>query len=650
MWLINTLTLKLHLFHGCPTDTYAILSHTWGTTDEEPTFQEFQNGQATSKPGYDKIESCCKQARKEAIEWAWVDTCCINKESSSELSEAINSMFSWYSQSKICYVFLADVRHAHNLKKSRWFTRGWTLQELIAPKDITFFTSGWNEAGTKSSLASDIHEVTQIDRRVLNLDRSFLDCSVAQRMSWASHRHTTRIEDSAYCLIGLFDVNISLQYGEGAKAFQRLQEEIIAQSNDETIFAWNGIPAEHSGLLAPSVGHFQDAGDIVRAQDTRERAHYFKTNKGHLIECQMFPCDMNTYMVPLHCGRFGTPLSIARAVIYLARTMKDDQYRRVTYNDKDLDFVQTVGAVKFHDKTYTRNIFVPVQDRDVVMSPTKGLPCVEIQSCWDVHIGSFSSFWDSPASSKWSQDIFIPSSTLPYLEVSGEGNTHDDVQREQHPMPSSTIRMTHTVTISNTRYGVIAGLKERGASSYLGYVQLGFDVHFRPVCIMNLRPFEPSCLPWHEDLWVEHKESKTFMKIRPKAEYHVGDRFAGFTCHLRKTSFLAPCSDVTVSLLPLNNQNGRPTWKLGINTSRLHSGALIGNKLCRECFTESLVAALGSTISPIVLIIGAISYVLVSIVIWLYDAVAALGKLSISPNESRPNWHRWMNDRRRGPH
>lgn len=161
-------------------------------------------------------------------------SCCIDKSSSAELSEAINSMFRWYRDAEVCYAYLCDVPNAppssgeawDHIKKSKWFTRGWTLQELVAPKDLRFYSEDWHHLGTKAQFADMISKMTKIGTRFLfgdNLDLA----SIAQKMSWAAHRHTTRLEDQAYSLLGIFDINIPLLYGEGSQAFQRLQHTLL---------------------------------------------------------------------------------------------------------------------------------------------------------------------------------------------------------------------------------------------------------------------------------------------------------------------------------------------------------------------------------------------------------------------------------------
>src|SRR5580658_5596223 len=219
---------------------YAILSHTWRADIEEVSLKDMMDGTATSKPGYDKIRFCGEQARRDDLQYFWIDTCCIDKSNSAELQEAINSMFSWYRNAVKCYVYLADVSRPalgtdgkpsqppweSSFRKSRWFTRGWTLQELIAPGSVKFFSKEGERLGNKKSLEQHIHEVTGIPVKALR-GSPLSDFSVPERMLWAENRETSRKDDKAYSLLGIFDIFIPLIYGEGReKAFERLREEI----------------------------------------------------------------------------------------------------------------------------------------------------------------------------------------------------------------------------------------------------------------------------------------------------------------------------------------------------------------------------------------------------------------------------------------
>jgi hypothetical protein len=161
MWLLDCKTLELKLYYD-NIPPYAILSHAWG--ENEVSFQQI-NGpreQIQSYAGFIKIQKCCAQAATDGFEHVWIDTCCIDKTNSAELSEAINSMFNWYRDATECYIYLADVTGVHDMDKSRWFTRGWTLQELIAPESAVFFNKEWSDFGTKSSLAENISSITNI--------------------------------------------------------------------------------------------------------------------------------------------------------------------------------------------------------------------------------------------------------------------------------------------------------------------------------------------------------------------------------------------------------------------------------------------------------------------------------------------------------
>lgn len=265
MRLLNTSTLQLELFEGGPRLSYAILSHTWG--DDEVTFHDLATGRAPQwRAAWAKITACCAEARAEGYRYVWVDTCCIDKSSSAELSEAINSMFAWYRDAEVCYAYLADVGvgadgsdSGPHLEESRWLTRGWTLQELLAPPDVVFFSASWRMLGTRDSLASVISATTKIDVDVLTQRRRLSSFSVAQRLSWAARRQTTKVEDEAYCLMGLFGVSMPLLYGEGHKAFKRLQLEIMKECYDPTILAWASADSYATivGVLASSPAAFE---------------------------------------------------------------------------------------------------------------------------------------------------------------------------------------------------------------------------------------------------------------------------------------------------------------------------------------------------------------------------------------------------------
>ena len=319
MRLLNAQTKQFEeFFDRIP--RFAILSHTWG--ENELTFKQMeQNGYVSSK----KIDGCCEQAKKDGLEYVWVDTCCIDKSSSAELSEAINSMWEWYWFSQVCYAYLSDVtarseslENESEFEKSRWFTRGWTLQELIAPKKVNFYDEGWNFIGCKGydsgNFVELLSKVTKINSGLLrDRDTKLLSSfSIAQRMSWASHRATTRLEDRAYSLLGLFEINMPLLYGEGDRAFRRLQEEIIKVSDDESIFAWGlgkkSIWEEGGSLFARAPRDFENCSRMICSTPKDFRpSHYTLTNKGLQIETSILalPIEGGIVLARLNCTDFG---------------------------------------------------------------------------------------------------------------------------------------------------------------------------------------------------------------------------------------------------------------------------------------------------------------------------------------------------------
>lgn len=237
---------------------YAVLSHTWGPEDEEVTFKDLEEDAGKSKfgsTGYNKIQFCGKQAACHGIAYFWVDTCCIDKSSSAELSEAINSMFKWYREAARCFAYLSDVsaddcnansnipqpKFESAFRESKWFTRGWTLQELIAPSSVDFFSREGKLLGDKTSLERQIHEITGIPVKAIQ-GSPLSQFTVEERMSWAAKRTTTRKEDEAYCLLGMFEISMVQIYGEGKKdAFIRLQEAIDKPLSKPFLFSVNAF-------------------------------------------------------------------------------------------------------------------------------------------------------------------------------------------------------------------------------------------------------------------------------------------------------------------------------------------------------------------------------------------------------------------------
>ncbi|KAF7935209.1 uncharacterized protein EAE97_008116 [Botrytis byssoidea] len=293
MRLLNVHTRQVKDFTATKIPRYAILSHTWGR--DEVLFQDLTNSEHKKKNGYAKIEGCCRQAIIDGFDFVWIDTCCIDKSSSAELSESINSMYAWYEKAAVCYIYLIDVPSAQDpyridsaFRKSRWFTRGWTLQELLAPSKIVFFDQEWDMIFNDSVMAEHedrksrradlprqrmvlLEEITGIGTKYFEIEFGEASAQIASgcKFSWAAMRETTRPEDAAYCLLGLLQVNMPLLYGEGSKAFQRLQEEVFKKNQDLSILAWGfdmtwretslrtNMGLRSYGILAPSSYYFK---------------------------------------------------------------------------------------------------------------------------------------------------------------------------------------------------------------------------------------------------------------------------------------------------------------------------------------------------------------------------------------------------------
>jgi hypothetical protein len=333
MRLLNVHTMRLEEYFGAQIPEYAILSHCvnslsmlhlclyrvlleerradrtllkWGT--QEVTFQHINDSEWRTMRGATKIQHASSYCKGQGLRHIWIDTCCIDKSSSAELSEAINSMYGWYEGSIVCYAYLEDVElalstHAPEdpakkdkaIRESRWFNKGWTLQELIAPTKVYFFDSQWRSLGSKEELSPLLSSITTIPEDVLARSRNRRSCSVARKMTWAANRQTTRIEDVAYSLLGIFDVNMPLLYGEGQKAFIRLQEEILKETDDQSLLAWGLVPTSNlagfgifTGVFATSPGAFLGSEDVVPIPSNTKRQPQSMTSRGVRIELPLW--------------------------------------------------------------------------------------------------------------------------------------------------------------------------------------------------------------------------------------------------------------------------------------------------------------------------------------------------------------------------
>ena len=370
MRLLDAETLEFEFFNESDLPPYAILSHTWGP--DEVTFEELRRaqkartrsltrwlqkiraksderrpsstfldirlrGEIETSRGYTKIVKTAEIARQLGYRYFWIDTVCIDKSSSAELQEAINSMYRWYQKSSTCLIYLEDARPVpaedrtyHYIEdvvsNSRWVTRGWTLQELIAPRFASLYDADWNLVCEKDEAFEPLSRATGVPTDVLS-SGEFDQYCVAQRMSWAAHRSTTRIEDLAYCLMGLFDINMPMLYGEGEGAFIRLQEEIIQKIADDSLLAWHGLEDDsviYRGLLARSPKEFVGASEITK----RKASAMSSTGLGIglYVEIQPYGGDEDLFIALLQT------ISQGRRIGLLLRKLERDeqQYARVS--------------------------------------------------------------------------------------------------------------------------------------------------------------------------------------------------------------------------------------------------------------------------------------------------------------------------------
>lgn len=344
------------------------------------------------KAGYAKLSYACTQASKDGHSYIWIDTVCIDRRSSSELSEAINSMFGWYQKAAVCYAYLDDVHFdsytsgyrtwKDDFSASRWFTRGWTLQELVAPKKLVFYAHGWRLLGTKSSLVKTVEKITGIEEVVLLEPKLVHNSSIAQRMAWAAGRETTRAEDVAYCLLGLFGVNLPIIYGEGYdKAFLRLQEEIIRRTDDQSIFAWGALGKEDKSskrtrttpeldeldfealsgtmpVLARSPADFKGMEKVVVSPPSTEPvSDYAMTNKGLHVKFNLVSASNSAtqtqqlYFGVLNCHSEDDPSR--RLAVLLSQTATSNVMVRTRSK------MPTMVSVSDLEKAERRDVYIP---------------------------------------------------------------------------------------------------------------------------------------------------------------------------------------------------------------------------------------------------------------------------------------------------
>ncbi|KAI0553147.1 HET-domain-containing protein [Xylaria curta] len=446
MRFINTVTfefsevsdLEVHELEG----GYCILSHRWIWGEDEITYVDVLdlNSDVKAKKGYGKFAGACALAKELGYNLIWIDTCCINKSDAVELSEAINSMYRWYEMSAVCIAYLQDVILATDFKDSEWFTRGWTLQELIAPKIVKFYGRDWNLLGDKNGLSSEIVSNTKIPADVLRNEKHPHACSVAQRMSWAAKRTTKRLEDRAYSLMGLFDVNMPMIYGERDQAFLRLQEYIISKLSDESIFVWDLDLLEdstrdakkvHCGLLAPSPACFARSGDVV----SLGRSRGFQINQfGLSISLPAIQYGLGAFQAALNAGRTGRS---GQCAIFLNELPEDDLYARSSTSSGESTIITKEVASVWRDFT------IPLK--------VKGSP---------PHL--YPGFW------------------LRRLDFDDKHISSYEIWSAKEPEFADRIRL------SDRKFGTAGIIRlTLCEAAGLGWIKLGFDPESRPICFMT---------------------------------------------------------------------------------------------------------------------------------------------------------------------
>ncbi|KAI0397992.1 hypothetical protein F5Y17DRAFT_454573 [Xylariaceae sp. FL0594] len=377
MRLINVKTLKPEEFIGDSLPKYAILSHTWADDSEELTLRDVERGNL-DKPGIGsaKLKGSCREAEKDGLDYIWIDTCCIDKADLVELSEAINSMFRWYQHASICYAYLSDVpdhdtnpqKSGSKFRMSRWFQRGWTLQELLAPKNIRFYNSAWAYLGTKGALRTVISKTTGIPLQILLGISDLRSASVAQRMAWASGRETKRKEDMAYCLLGIFGVTMPMIYGEGGEqAFFRLQDQIMKTTRDDSILAWDlddveGPQANDDSnqiiggrILAASPSCFANSRHILCREQSSSSLSSLELSGGHLrLHLSLLTPSVDGKAIGLlNCGPENDPhLVVGIPLVIPAPGVADEYVRPVEWHAALQPKTASNGATRL---VYIRN-------------------------------------------------------------------------------------------------------------------------------------------------------------------------------------------------------------------------------------------------------------------------------------------------------
>lgn len=500
MWLVHAESLSLQKFTSNP-PPYVILSHRWGQEDEEVSFTDIGTDRMKRKRGYHKIITTCDIALAKGYEWVWIDTCCIDKTSSSELSESINSMYDWYKNSAFCIAYLEDYQIEYGqLAKSSWFTRCWTLQELISPSVVRFYDTKWRYFGSKKGLCREISEITGIDTKTLS-GADPRRCSVAQRMSWAAKRKATRIEDEAYSLLGLFDVNLNPTYGYKEKAFGALQTAILQSPrdhDDQSIFAWDrGVKRGYQGLLATSPAAFANCQRTRRLDPLDNRCGFFYNSFDIILDLLTLPYGINTYLCVLDCSSDPTSSDV-RDCIILERSDDEQQYARVRQGDISRLSLEVIDINKNYDAR-RRRMTVRQIPRNVSTNMIHGFLITEI---------------DLP---DWT------TSEYNQIEVKRPGTGW----RKTRPGPM-------LLTLPMNGWGAVANLLLPQPAAvdheqHISWIKIGFDPEFRPCCKLGT-------VASLSDTNDEDRRSSSSQASRPRTTPEYENLDSDWLCHPLKNS------------------------------------------------------------------------------------------------------------------
>ncbi|KIW13129.1 hypothetical protein PV08_08316 [Exophiala spinifera] len=474
MRLLDTTTLQLKEFADENEVEYIILSHRW--EQDEVSLQQLPSlGTRSRKQGYLKIRACCAEAARNGVRYAWIDTCCIDKTSSAELNGTAMQPGAMriYPMSGLSMILRAVFGSLGvGLYKSFWSTllnpNQYTYRltmAIQAPHAVEFYNRRWEFIGSKHLLSSRLSGITGVPRDVLWGDRPPSGCPIAQRMSWASKRVTTRPEDQAYSLMGLFDVNMPLLYGEGKKAFRRLQEEILKISQDHSIFIWkctgNDGPLD---MLAGSPADFADRRYVSPRYSGSEQ--YLMTNAGLSITLPMLPWNMNTYLAILGCNHQRGVRARADgycSAIFLQRTKNPRLLIRVALSGQEICTVKrrAVSQIIRMQQVLILSPRVPAfPDSDFVYGqPAYGF----------VFLSSMSSHL-----------IDIGPKGLPGVEI-GSRNPPEPYQTSLQDKPAWKVKLLPG------QHGTVAWFdfaKTEKPPGKIRLVKFGFDFEFNPVCMI----------------------------------------------------------------------------------------------------------------------------------------------------------------------